>query len=278
MRRDYFNLCSDYPALEQRLRPDGRFVLDAMSRESLRDAIEKPLLLAGETQASARRLAEEVLLDLPEQPGNLALVEMALSEVWSRRAAYGGDLARAYAAIARLERALATAAEDVFENPSGDPGRLQGAERPIAESLFMRLVRIGDGGSVSRRIVRRQELSESGWSVAQKLSTPSCRRLLVLGKTAGDAAGGSPDSDDAAFVVELRTSNWLRNGIDISGGCDGATMIRYGPKTRERSTVSWTGQSGGRSWAAGTGICRLEATSTTFRRFVNVAKIVGVSA
>jgi hypothetical protein len=125
MRRDYFHQCSDYPALEQRLKPAGRFLLKAMSREGLRDAIEKPLLLAGETETSARRLANAVQLDLTEQPGNLALVEMALSEVWRRRAAYGGDLGQTYDAIARLEGALATAAEDVFENPSGDPGRLE---------------------------------------------------------------------------------------------------------------------------------------------------------
>src|SRR5262249_9892231 len=92
MRRGYFNLCGDYPALEERLKPDGRFLLGAMARQSLRDAIEKPLLLAGQTEVGARGLANAVLKDVTEQPGNLALVEMALTEAWGQRSASGGDL------------------------------------------------------------------------------------------------------------------------------------------------------------------------------------------
>jgi WD40 repeat protein len=79
---------------------------------------------------------------------------------------------------------------------------------------------------VSRRIVRRKELSESGWHVAQKLATPPCRRLLVLGQPNSDPAEAPQDSDDAAFVVELaheqlatqwnRYQRWLRRSEDDS--------------------------------------------------------------
>ena len=86
--------------------------------------------------------------DVAGEPGNLALVEMALSESWKRRndKENGGDLARAYQHLDRLEGALACAAEEVFWNPTNESEKLTDPERPIAEALFMRLVRAGDAG------------------------------------------------------------------------------------------------------------------------------------
>ena len=192
MRRDYYHLHTDDERLRDRLAANGnagRFLLGAMAPESLRDIVEKPLLLAGESEARAAALADEVVKDVAGEPGNLALVEMALHESWERRHESGGDLALAYQRLDRLEGALARAAEEVFWNPTNDPKKLTEPERPIAEALFMRLVRAGDAGGATRRPVAFAELEEPARAVARKLATPECRRLLVLREPDGDGSG-----------------------------------------------------------------------------------------
>ena len=183
MRRDYYHLHTDDERLRDRLAANGnagRFLLGAMAPESLRDIVEKPLLLAGQSEARAAALADEVVKDVAGEPGNLALVEMALHESWERQHESGGDLALAYQRLDGLEGALARAAEEVFWNPTNDPKKLTEAERPIAEALFMRLVRAGDAGGVTRRPVAFAELEELARVIARKLATPHCRRLVAL--------------------------------------------------------------------------------------------------
>lgn len=183
MRRDFYHQHTDDERLRDRLAAHGnagKFVLGVMAPASLRDIVEKPLLLAGESETRAAALADEVVKDVAGEPGNLALVEMALHESWERRQESGGDLALAYQRLDRLEGALARAAEEVFWNPGNDPRKLTEPERPVAEALFMRLTRSGDAGGATRRPVTFSELDMPKRAVARKLATPQCRRLLVL--------------------------------------------------------------------------------------------------
>lgn len=203
MRRDYFNLCSADPALWSRLdsgAASGRFLLRRMDPDGLRAAITKPLSLAGETAMHAKELADAVLRDITDQPGDLALLEMALTEAWRRRRDFEGSVLRAYEHIGRVEGALATAAEEVFANAGNVPTQLSEAERPVAEALFMRLVQVGDAQGATRRVVSRNELTDDGWRVAQKLASAECRRLLVIRDDRDDdvhdgATGGTTDAD-----------------------------------------------------------------------------------
>ena len=194
MRRDYYHLHTDDTLLRDRLVGNGnagRFLLGAMVPESLRDIVEKPLLLAGESETRTAALSDEVVKDVAGEPGNLALVELALHESWERRHESGGDLARAYQRLDRLEGALARAAEEVFWKKLTEP------ERPIAEALFMRLVRVGDAGGATRRPVAFAELGAPARAVARKLATLECRRLLVLREPDGGYYG------EGAITVEL---------------------------------------------------------------------------
>ena len=89
----------------------------------------------------------------------------------------------------------------MFWNAAGDPKKLTAAERPLAEALFMRLVRAGDAGGATRRPVAFAELAEPARAVARKLATKECSRLLVVREpTAGP--DGAPVTEDA-FTVEL---------------------------------------------------------------------------
>ena len=59
-------------------------------------------------------LARSVLQDVGERPGDLALVQFALTATWQHRNEYGGDLLQSYTGIGRAEGALARAAENVY--------------------------------------------------------------------------------------------------------------------------------------------------------------------
>ena len=232
MRRDYYHLHTDNERLRDRLAANGntgKFVLGVMAPKSLRDIVEKPLLLAGETETHAAALADEVVKDVAGEPGNLALVEMALHESWERRQESGGDLALAYQRLDRLEGALARAAEEVFWNPTNDPKKLTEPERPIAEALFMRLVRAGDTGGATRRPVSFAELEAHAQAIARKLAAPECRRLLVLHEPSG---GRSSDAIAVEVAHEQLVTQWPDYRFWLSG-MGPAAMSQMGSYPRQ---------------------------------------------
>ncbi|MFZ1431689.1 MAG: TIR domain-containing protein [Geminicoccaceae bacterium] len=226
MRRDYYHLHTDQEHLRDRLAAHGnagRFLLGTMAPEALRDIVEKPLLLAGESEARGAALADEVVRDVAGEPGNLALVEMALHASWERRGDSGGDLALAYQRLDRLEGALAREAEDVFWNPTSDPKKLTEPERPIAEALFMRLIRAGDAGGATRRPVAFAELKEPARAVARKLATPECRRLLVLREP------DTGENDEDSITVELAHEQLVTQWPDYRFWLRGTGTSRHKP-------------------------------------------------
>jgi hypothetical protein len=193
MRRDYFAHCSSHTKLKEYLEQgvnaasaDRRAVynLRRMRDEQLRSCIEKPLALAGVPASEASELADEVLRDSGDQPGDLALIEVALTKAWQNRK--GGDLRLAYRKIGRVEGALEMAASEAL-------AQLEPREQTDAESLFMRLVTQSAHGGTTRRVGRRTDFSPRIWELAQKLATKEFSRLLVT----------SAERDDRDQTVEL---------------------------------------------------------------------------
>jgi WD40 repeat protein len=177
MRHDYANLCNAYERLKTRLDIDdrrARFLLGRMSDEGLRRIVTEPLRLAAIEAADREALAGEVLRDVGERPGDLALVQMALTETWRARDQHGGDLLRAYGDVGRVEGALAQAAEHVRTM------LLDAKQRELLDSILLRLVRLGDTGGATRRVAARGEFDDAHWPLIQKLASEEGKRLLLL--------------------------------------------------------------------------------------------------
>ena len=176
MRRDYYNLCYEYSELygwiEDRQR-GAKFSVRRMSDDQLRSCIEKPLALTdvGDTGV----FVDRVLADVGDQPGELALLEMALTESWRRRSASKGDMLQAYASIGGTAGALANVADEVFDE------KLDDVEKGLAEASLIRLVRLGETGGTTRRVATRDEFSEDAWGVLQKLARQDYGRLIYIG-------------------------------------------------------------------------------------------------
>ncbi|HKD70024.1 MAG TPA: TIR domain-containing protein [Candidatus Binataceae bacterium] len=199
MRRDYYNLCSQFPALFERLERDQRrcrYLLGRMRDEDLKQVVTRPLELAGVAPGDREALARAVLQDVGERPGDLALVQFALTQAWWRRKNYGDDLLRSYIEVGRVEGALAGAAERVYQELGGD------ANESEIEAVFIRLVRLGDTGGATRRVARRREFNEARWRVVQQLAQIEGNRLVLT--------GGSDQEPTVEISHEALVTQWPR--------------------------------------------------------------------
>jgi energy-coupling factor transporter ATP-binding protein EcfA2 len=184
MRRDYYNLCSAFPRLYDRLEANdriARYLLGRMREEDLRRVVTEPLKLAGVEEGDRTALADSALKDVGERPGDLALLQFALTETWRHRYDYGGDLLRAYTGVGRVEGALADAAERVYAQILGGD-----ANQHKIEGLFVRLVRLGDTGGATRRVARRSEFGKQRWALARRLASEEGNRLVLIAGEVGD--------------------------------------------------------------------------------------------
>jgi WD40 repeat protein/DNA-binding SARP family transcriptional activator len=152
---------------------EATVMLGPMNRDELRAAIEQPAEVQG--AAFEAGLVDRILDDVGEEPGNLPLLEFALTLLWERHSQ--GWLTHAgYEAIGRVEGALAGYADEVY-------GRLAEANQAAARHVFVQLVRPGEGTEDTRRMASRAEVGEENWELVQHLAD---RRLVVTGR---DAAG-----------------------------------------------------------------------------------------
>lgn len=150
----------------------GLVNLGPMTRDELRRAIEKPAHGVGLKFESG--LVKRILDNIEGQPGNLPLLEFALTELWGKRQ---GHLLthHQYEEIGEVAGAIGQRAEQLF-------GSLKPEEQRAALRAFTRLVRVAaanEEGTDTRQCVRLSELDETACVVAQKFVKA---RLLVTSR------------------------------------------------------------------------------------------------
>lgn len=152
LRADFFARCWESPELLERVR-ECSYVTPRLPAERLRELIERPLAMAG-AQAEPG-LVQTLLDDVGDQPGNLALLEHALDQLWQQPRHTGGTrwiTHEAYQAFGRLDGALRHHANGAMERLPGE------AERALARRFFVDLTQLGEGTEDTRRRVRIEEL------------------------------------------------------------------------------------------------------------------------
>jgi WD40 repeat protein/DNA-binding SARP family transcriptional activator len=189
MRADFMGRALAYRPLADALQ-DGSVMLGPMNREELRRAIERPAAVQG--VALEAGLVERILDDVGDEPGNLPLLEFALTLLWERQS-YGWLTHAGYEEIGRVEGAVARFADEVY-------GELSEAQQEGARRLFVQLVRPGEGTEDTRRLASRTELGEENWELAQHLAG---KRLVVTGR---DDSG----SETVEVVHEALIQGWGR--------------------------------------------------------------------
>jgi hypothetical protein len=169
-----------------------------MSYEELKTTIEEPARLL-ETNIQGG-LTERILTDVKEQPGNLPLLEFALTQLWELQsesiALDGKGLLThdAYSGIGGVAQALARYAEAKFLD-------LLEADQKQAQKIFVQLVQPGAGTQDTRRIASKAEIGETNWLLVTDLAND---KLLVSGHDE------VTKQDTVEVVHEALISNWQR--------------------------------------------------------------------
>ncbi|MBD2576110.1 WD40 repeat domain-containing protein [Oscillatoria sp. FACHB-1406] len=187
MRADFLgNALSYRPFADVLQKADVK--LGPMNRGELTEVIEKPAQKLGVTFESG--LVERILDDVENQPGNLPLLEFALTELWNKRT--GKQLThQIYEAIGQVEGALARHADEKY-------GNLTDEEKEKVRRIFIQLVRPGEGAEDTRRIAMKAELGEQSWSLVKQLADA---RLVVTSRNA-------TSQETVEVVHEALIRNW----------------------------------------------------------------------
>ncbi|MET0400061.1 MAG: TIR domain-containing protein [Longimicrobiaceae bacterium] len=200
LRADFYSRCWEHPELPGRI-ARNQHAVRPLDRAERREAVEKPLALAGATFEPG--LADRVLDEAGEEPGNLPLVEHALLQLWERRR--GATLTHAaYEEIGGISGALAHHADAVFDG-------LDDSGRAIAEKVFLRLTTPGEGTEDTRRRAARDEVVELGAdeAVAERVLGSLADARLVVTRREGES-----DVVEVAHEALIREWPRLRGWID----------------------------------------------------------------
>ncbi|MGH3887531.1 MAG: NACHT and WD repeat domain-containing protein, partial [Pseudonocardiaceae bacterium] len=231
VRADFYATCANYPHLRTALQ-DNPLVVGPMSDTELRAAIRYPAHDVGLDVEEG--LVELLLRDLGDtaggttsyEAGRLPLLAHALRATWQQR--HGHTLTvDGYRSTGGIHRAVAITAEGVFTG-------LDPAGQHAVRTLFLRLIKIGDGTEDTRRRIARTDLLrglDSG-SALPVLDAFTRGRLLTQDQNTVEITHEALvrawprlrqwiDTDRAGNLIrqelEEATAGWDRDGRDAAG-------------------------------------------------------------
>ncbi len=196
LRADFYSHCLEHRGLSRCL-GNNLYNVPRMTQNQLREAIEKRLALA--SAHAEPGLIDSLLDDVGTEPGDLALLEHALSQLWEKCGGFGCTLTNsAYSAIGRLRGALGAHADAVYAGISDS------AQKQLVQKIFLELVHLGEGAPDTRRRVRKEELLSLGApeEVESLLARLTSSRLISVG---GEGLEAFAEVSHEALIREWST-------------------------------------------------------------------------
>ena len=192
MRADFLGDALSYRPLADVLNSNIQLV-GAMNREELSQVIEKPAEILGVEFEPG--LVERVLDEVKDEPGNLPLLEFALTELWKKQT--GNQLThKAYEKIFQVKGALAKYAEQKYQ-------ALEKNEKEQARQIFIQLVRLGEENNDTRRRVNRNQIGKDNWKLVIRKHGLADSRLVITNRD-------NNDRETLEIVHESLISHWKR--------------------------------------------------------------------
>jgi hypothetical protein len=204
LRADFYAHAVEYESL-QHLLENGQQIVRAMSRDELREAIEKPAQEEGWHFQPG--LVEQILNDAGSEPGALPLLSHALQETWNRREGRTMTL-NGYQQAGGVRGAIAKTADAVYANLSPD-------QQALARTIFLRLTELGEGTEDTRRrvwqseLVRRVEEQEIVVALIQRLADARLITTDTLREQGGDVREVVEVSHEALIREWPALREWL---------------------------------------------------------------------
>ncbi|BAY44986.1 WD-40 repeat-containing protein [Scytonema sp. HK-05] len=169
LRADFLDDMLSYRPLRDVLQQFTPQFLSSMKREELQAAIELPAKKL-EVQLDSH-LTQRILDDVGQEPGNLPLLEFALTRLWEKQ--QNRVLThQAYDEIGGVKKAIANHAEQVYQ-------KLNEAQQQQAQRIFLQLVHPGEGTQDTRRIATRAQVGENNWGLVIYLAGYQARLVVT---------------------------------------------------------------------------------------------------
>ncbi len=169
LRADYFGRCLDIDPLRQTLTRWPALTLGAMGEAALLAAITRPAERSGLSLEDG--LAETIIEDLGDEPGQLPLLQTALDELWQRsdrrKLTHAG-----YRAIGGVAHALARKADEFLARYD-----TEGQDR--LRRIFLQLIRPGEGEEDTRQLATESQVGAGNWELVAQLASAL---LVVTGR------------------------------------------------------------------------------------------------
>jgi serine phosphatase RsbU (regulator of sigma subunit) len=231
LRADFYKHCLDRPKLGICLNTNA-YNVPLMTPSQLREAIENRLALAG--ACAEVGLIDSLLADVGDEPGNLALLEHALTQLWGKSRGAGHTLANeAYAEIGRLRGSLGKHADEVYSGLSNKSDQNGASDQQLAKQIFLELVQIGEDAQDTRRRIPKDALMHLGstYQVERVIARLASRRLL----TTSSQGSQSPVQNFVEVSHEALIREWpkLRGWLNDNRG-----DLRFG-RTLLQAAQEW---------------------------------------
>ncbi|MCL1474345.1 eIF2A-related protein [Argonema antarcticum] len=174
MRSDFQGQCDEYPELATKIDSTPVRVMK-MSQEELKEAITKPAEKVG--LEIERELVTQMIADVEGSPGDLPLLQYALTELWQQKGTNRLTVSE-YTQIGGVKQALEKQANKVYKSFSPQ-------EQQVAKRIFLALTQMNEGMQDTRKRVRKQDLitrQQSETIVERVLDRLTEAKLLIADK------------------------------------------------------------------------------------------------
>ena len=172
LRADFYGYVLSNRPFRDALQRYPSQLISSMNREELQAAIEQPAEKMGVKLEAG--LAARILDGVGKEPGNLPLLEFALTQLWDKQ--QNQTLShQAYEAIGEVDQALANHAEAIYN-------RLNPSEQQQAQRIFVQLVQPSEDTEDTRRLATRAELGDANWTLITRSKGLADCRLVVTGR------------------------------------------------------------------------------------------------
>jgi conflict system STAND superfamily ATPase len=164
MRSEFLGQCAAFRGLAEAI-TDGLYLLPDMTRDCLREVIQKPIALHG--GAISERLVNRLLNDIGGNADQLPILQHALMRLWGnwepRHADGPMDIAQ-YEVIGELKGSLSGHAENIYERDLRTP-----REQELAEALFRSITETTPEGQTVRRPTKLDAIARRAGATVEEL-------------------------------------------------------------------------------------------------------------